>query len=43
MIDPLGGATENVIIGGIPPIGTGAVKLGFISKTKGLKNSEENP
>ncbi len=43
MIDPLGGATENVIVGGIPPIGTGAVKLGFISKTKGLKNSEENP
>jgi|GEM_PF-56064 len=35
MIDPLLGATENVIVGGIPPVGTGMVKLGF-SKRLGI-------
>ena len=30
MMDRLLGATENVIVGGIAPTGTGAVKLGFI-------------
>ncbi|MHA1616039.1 MAG: DNA-directed RNA polymerase subunit A' [Candidatus Njordarchaeales archaeon] len=32
MVDPLLGATENVIVGGVPPLGTGVVKLGFFKK-----------
>jgi len=32
MLDPLQGATENVIVGGIPPVGTGYVRIGY-SKT----------
>jgi len=32
MIDPLLGATENVIVGGIPPVGTGYVRLGYSKK-----------
>ena len=40
MIDPLLGATENVIVGGIPPLGTGYVRIGYI-KNLGLKSREK--
>jgi len=38
MQDNLLGATENVIVGGIAPIGTGSVKLGYMS----LSNKKQN-
>ncbi len=34
MFDPLQGATENVIVGGVPPVGTGVVRLGFMKRFK---------
>jgi len=34
MLDPLMGATENVIVGGIPPVGTGYVRIGYIKSLK---------
>ncbi len=45
VIDRLKGATENVIVGGIAPLGTGAVKLGYIGvnneKSQGNPKKEE--
>ncbi|MGQ4891107.1 MAG: DNA-directed RNA polymerase subunit A' [Candidatus Njordarchaeia archaeon] len=41
MRDELLGATENVIVGGIAPIGTGAVKLGFTNFNKNRNIKEE--
>ena len=43
MVDPLLGATENVIVGGIPPVGTGYVRIGYVKtpiKRQSGKESE---
>ncbi len=39
MRDELSGATENVIVGGIAPVGTGSVRIGYSITTQETNNS----